>query len=447
MFSFTVNPFVCYDDFVRKITMVTKIKSLIFSSLLFTLLLGCSPTNSESTTSTTEAPSVTSEVTLDYPLVTLNVQIPIDIASGDQIKVAGSFNGWDPFAADYDLSNVGGRNYTIDLPFTSDKVGTTIQYKYVLVLKDQTENPWANVEGTATGGETNNRSHKLVVGHQTKNDTVLSFKNNMNATTLTRGSLTKVTLTMSQYTPSRSRTIRIWTPDGYQANGSVDYPVIYMHDGQNLFDTFTGFSGEWEIDETIGGLMDLGYAGAIVVGIDNGGGERINELSPSWPLSSEATEYNISPSGEQYAAFIVETVKPYVDSNFNTLTGAEDTFIGGSSMGGVMSFYMVFTYPQVFSKAILFSSALWLYQSGTIASFINAKNVAALSNKPKVYIYCGGAETSITPYVSEIYNQLKTNGYTDALVKTAIVPNKDHNEAAWALHFPIAMRWLINFTG
>jgi alpha-glucosidase len=220
-----------------------------------------------------------------------------------------------------------------------------------------------------------------------------------------------------------------------------------MHDGQNLFDTYTAFSGEWLIDESIGAMMDLGYGGAIVVGIDNGGGDRINELSPSWPLSSEASEYNIVPSGEKYAAFVVETVKPYVDSHYKTLSDAANTFIGGSSMGGVMSFFMTYTYPEVFGNGLFFSSALWLYESGTVANFINSKGIAGLVNKPKVYIYVGGAENSITAYVSEMYNNLKYNGYTDLEVKTHIEPNKGHNESAWSLEFPKALRWLVDFTG
>ena len=424
-----------------------KITTLVIAFLSLIQLAGCqSPASSNDTESNSSESSIaTSDIT--YPIVSFNATSPITLETGDQIKIAGNFNNWDPFAHNYALSHVSGSQYTIELSFDESEIGTYIQYKYVLVRAGQIENPWANVEGTATGGETNNRVYKLVAGLSTRNDTILAFKNNINATSVTRGTLTKVTLTMSQYDDNRTRTIRIWTPDDYDPTGNTSYPVLYMHDGQNLFDTYTAFSGEWLIDESIGAMMDLGYGGAIVVGIDNGGGDRINELSPSWPLSSEASEYNIVPSGEKYAAFVVETVKPYVDSHYKTLSDAANTFIGGSSMGGVMSFFMTYTYPEVFGNGLFFSSALWLYESGTVANFINSKGIAGLVNKPKVYIYVGGAESSITAYVSEMYNNLKNNGYTDLEVKTHIEPNKGHNESAWSLEFPKALRWLVDFTG
>lgn len=103
---------------------------------------------------------------------------------------------------------------------------------------------------------------------------------------------------MTQYSDDRSRLIRIWTPDGYDSTDLQRYPVISMHDGQHLFDTYTAFAGEWRIDETIGAMMDNGYEGAIVVGIDNGP-ERLNELTVDWPLSTSATSYNIVPDGEK----------------------------------------------------------------------------------------------------------------------------------------------------
>jgi pullulanase len=120
---------------------------------------------------------------------------------------------------------------------------------------------------------------------------------------------------MTQYSDNRSRLIRIWTPDGYDSTDLQRYPVIYMHDGLNLFDTYTAFAGEWRIDETIGAMMDKGYEGAIVVGIDNGP-ERLNELTVDWPANS----YDIVPDGEKYAQFIVDTVKPYIDSNYKNLS-------------------------------------------------------------------------------------------------------------------------------
>lgn len=287
---------------------------------------------------------------------------------------------------------------------------------------------------------------KLAQGSQTKNDTVAAFKNNINQTSVTRGQLTTVSLTMTQYSDNRSRLIRIWTPDGYDSTDLQRYPVIYMHDGQNLFDTYTAFAGEWRIDETIGAMMDMGYEGAIVVGIDNGP-ERLNELTVDWPLSTSANSYDIVPDGEKYAQFIVNTVKPYIDSNYKTYQSQENTFIGGSSLGGIMSFYMTLTYPQIFGHALLFSTSMWVYQTGTITSVISEANLGSLSLKPKIYVYGGGDESSNIPqHVNDIYQAFINNGYTDQDIKAHVEPLMGHNETAWALHFPIALNWLIDQT-
>lgn len=250
-------------------------------------------------------------------------------------------------------------------------------------------------------------------------------------------------MNIEQFDDNRSRKIRIWTPAGYEDNLAHNYPVIYMHNGQNLFDAYTSFSGEWQVDETINQMINENFAGAIVVGINNGGDKRLDELSPTWPLSSSVSQYNIKPEGEKYASFIVETLKPYIDQNFRTLSDRENTLIGGSSMGGVMSLYMTFAYSSTFGKSLIFSPSMWVYQNNSIETFIQTSNVSQLTNRPKVYVYAGGGELTIAPFVPVIYDTLIENGYDDTLVKTHIQSGQGHNEAAWALHLPLALDWLL----
>src|SRR5690554_456652 len=141
---------------------------------------------------------------------------------------------------------------------------------------------------------------------------------------------------------NRSRTIRIWTPSNY--NKAIKYPVIYMHDGQNLFDDYTSFAGEWGVDETIEDLIHNNITnGFIVVGIDNSK-HRMNEHAPNWGDVKGA-------EGELYAKFIVETLKPYIDNNYNTLKNLNNTIIIGSSMGGLISFLYRFKVSRY----------IWLY--------------------------------------------------------------------------------------
>lgn len=427
-----------------------KIKRLLLFTTLFSLaLVGCGESSSvEPSSSNIETSVRSSEERIRHPRITFKATSPLEIPANAVIKIAGNFNDWNPYNSTFILEHETGDIYTYTHDFTEDDIGMTIQYKYILLYDDQTEaNMWANVEGNETGGEVGNRSLLLRVGRYTQEDTIRSFKNNMSGSTVTRGTLEKVTLIMTQFADNRERTVRIWLPDGYDPNSKTKkYPVLYMHDGQNLFDAYTSFSGEWEIDEAIGAMMDEGYGGTIVVGIDNGGGERLNEYSPaSFPLKDDNKALIPNPSGEKYAAFVVETVKPYIDEHYNVLTDRQNTGLGGSSMGGIISFYMALAYPEVFGYVLPFSSSHWLYVDGHIGNFINEKVPAGASNFPRLYFWVGGAETSITQYPGMIKNALLNKGYNSADIYTTSTPGAGHNEPAWAAAFPAAYRWLIKF--
>ena len=151
---------------------------------------------------------------------------------------------------------------------------------------------------------------------------------------------------------NRERTVRIYLPPGYE-QGTRRYPVLYMHDGQNLFDDATAYAGEWGIDETLNELAKSRGLELIVVGIDNGGAERIHELN-AW----DNPQFG-KGEGEQYTAFIVEVLKPWIDQHYRTRPDRRHTAIMGSSMGGLISSYAISRYPQVFGKAGIFSPAYW----------------------------------------------------------------------------------------
>jgi metallo-beta-lactamase class B len=129
--------------------------------------------------------------------------------------------------------------------------------------------------------------------------------------------------------PQLERTRRIWLylPPGYAAS-TRRYPVLYMHDGQNLFDAATSFAGEWGVDETLDSLHALGDPGVIVVGIDNGRMKRMDEYTP-W----HNTRYG-GGEGDAYVDFLTQTLKPYVDAHYRTLAERVHTGVAGSSMGG-----------------------------------------------------------------------------------------------------------------
>ena len=302
------------------------------------------------------------------------------------------------------------------------------------------------------------KKDKNNVADKLANEFVAMFKNDTNNTTLTSGTLETFTLDMPQYSDNRTRTIHVWLPDGYDSeNTDKKYPVFYMHDGQNLFDMYTSYAGEWMVDEAIADMMDNGYEGAIIVGIENSA-DRWNEYSPEWvnvgsslPNNSSGESYAQfvdNPSGDKYGEFIVDTLKPYIDRHYNVRTDKNSTGIGGSSMGGLISYYIGMKYPDVFGQVLSFSPAFWMYSEDTIASVVESYDYSNTDNLPKVFLYTGGAnqmEKDTITYVDLVYNKMSENGYPEDKLSTLTDTTKDHNEAAWSEYFPLAYKWLVGF--
>ena len=228
----------------------------------------------------------------------------------------------------------------------------------------------------------------------------------------------------------RDRSIRMYLPPSY-ATSTKRYPVLYIHDGQNLFDAATSYAGEWGVDETLDGLAQSKGLEIIVVGIDNGGEKRMTELN-AWdhPRFGHA-------EGRQYMDFIVNTLKPLVDANYRTLAGRENTGIMGSSMGGLISQYAILQYPQVFSKAGIFSPAYW---TGLAVFDMTAKHPPAAD--ARLALYMGGAEGDAVAVYERMLAQLKVQGHPASQTWARLTPQAQHNEAAWRAEFGAAVQWL-----
>ncbi len=229
---------------------------------------------------------------------------------------------------------------------------------------------------------------------------------------------------------SRERTVRLYLPPGY-ANSTKRYPVLYMHDGQNLFDAATAYAGEWGVDETLDALAKAQGLELIVVGIDNGGEKRMTELNP-WDHERFG-----KGEGAQYMDFIVKVVKPQIDAKYRTLPGREATGIMGSSMGGLISQYAVLQYPHVFSKAGIFSPAYW---PGMAVFDMTAKQRPAPD--ARLALYMGGMEGGAVADYERMLAQLKAQGHPAANTWSKLTPQAEHNEAAWRAEFGAAVQWL-----
>jgi predicted alpha/beta superfamily hydrolase len=227
------------------------------------------------------------------------------------------------------------------------------------------------------------------------------------------------------------RDILVYLPPSYDRTRRR-YPVLYMHDGQNLFDRATSFGEEWEVDQTLEAASAEGLE-AIVVGIPNLGKERLNEYSP-W----HDRRHNQGGSGEAYLEFIVHTLKPIIDRDFRTMPGRESTGIAGSSMGGLISLYAFFKHPQVFGFAGVMSPALW-FGGRSIYPFVMERPFVP----GRIYLDVGTSEGSEELHdVRRLKDILTQKGYRVGRDLLYVVEmGGQHNERAWArrlrreLHF------------
>lgn len=230
---------------------------------------------------------------------------------------------------------------------------------------------------------------------------------------------------------SRTRQIRIYVPPNY-ANSDKRYPVLYMHDAQNLFDNATAYAGEWNVDETMNALSKAGKLELIVVGIDNGGSKRMTELNP-WPSTQTG-----APEGKEYVDFIVNVVKPLIDKQYRSKPDSANTAIMGSSMGGLISHYAINQYPQVFSKAGIYSPSYWIASASIdfIASMPSAKDA-------RLYLATGEIEGGTqVPDVQRAYATILKSGHPASNVNLKIVARAEHNEKFWSGDFEQAVLWL-----
>lgn len=226
------------------------------------------------------------------------------------------------------------------------------------------------------------------------------------------------------------RTIRLYLPESY-SNSEKNYPVIYMHDAQNLFDKATSYVGEWKVDEY---LDSLASKEVIVVGIDHGGDKRIDELTP-FP-----NEKYGGGKGAAYVDFIKNELKPYIDQHYRTLKDPANTTIFGSSLGGLISFYAVLKYPDTFGKAGVFSPSFWF--SDKIYDFAEA---ATVDPSTKFYFLAGTKEgEEVIPNLEKMLNLLRKKGLEKQNYKVKFVEGGEHNEALWSSAFPAAFEWLMN---
>ena len=206
-----------------------------------------------------------------------------------------------------------------------------------------------------------------------------------------------------------------------------------MHDGQNLFDSYTAGFGEWGIDEVLDSLNSKNHKMAIIVGIDHGGDKRMTEYNP---FSNERFGKG---RGDEYVDFLAKTLKPYIDQKFRTKRSVKNTGVAGSSMGGLISLYAVAKYPRIFGKAGVFSPALWI--APEISNYLAENPLTA----KKIYFVAGELESNqMIPDMKSLSDQLLLYGMNKKRIFFKASADGKHSEWFWHREFPQFYHWIMD---
>ncbi|MEP7014375.1 MAG: alpha/beta hydrolase-fold protein [Verrucomicrobiota bacterium] len=236
------------------------------------------------------------------------------------------------------------------------------------------------------------------------------------------------------------RDVLVYLPPGYRRLSSKRYPVLYLHDGQNVFDAKTAFAGvEWRVDETADRLIDKGLVEPlIVVAIANTGEDRIHEYAPTRGVIDAKAKKRSRGLARLYAQFLIEELKPYIDKKYRTKREAEFTGLGGSSLGGLVTLAIGILFPHAFSRLMVMSPSIWW------DDFAIFRLVDSIEQKPpiKIWLDTGTAEPG-WEQARELRDRLSEKGwkvYDDLQYVEA--EGADHSEGAWAARVDPALRFL-----
>jgi predicted alpha/beta superfamily hydrolase len=357
----------------------------------------------------------------------MDLQFELTTPVGDDrpIYLTGTFNQWQIADTRFQLQKIAAGKYFLDFPKHIAKPWV-FEYKYV-------RGNWGQVEIDEYGNRIKNRHLNHPSGRVY--DFVPRWRHNGAA--FNAAFLPKIeTVGNSFYIPQldKSRKISILLPHHYYES-DYRFPVLYMQDGQNLFDKNAPF-GTWGVDEKMAILAESGIGDFIVVGIDHGNDKRINEYTPAneLPIGIGHGE------GTKYLDFVANTLKPYIDEKYRTLPDRANTGFGGSSMGGLISHYAALHHSETFSKVMVFSPSLWIYPE-----VYNETRSFHPHQHTKFYLFGGAKEGSNMVgnlfHIRDILEDKRQENMPIDL-KIVIDPEGMHTEGRWSEEFPRAVTWL-----
>jgi len=246
-----------------------------------------------------------------------------------------------------------------------------------------------------------------------------------------------------------TRFLRVWLPPGYDDPENADrhYPVLYLNDGQNLFEAATSFTGvEWQVDESGDRLIREGVIPPMIfVGVDNAARERIREYMPHRSLHP----MTLRAHGTRYPSFLFKEVIPFIARNYRVASGPENTGLGGSSLGALIALYTAAVRPGVIGRLLLKSPSLWASNRQLIRQSRGVKRWPE-----RIFLATGTAEAgrkdkdqSVVDDVRELAAILRRAGLDDTRLRLVIDEGAPHHESAWARRFPEALAFLFGKQG
>ncbi|MFO1394989.1 MAG: alpha/beta hydrolase-fold protein [Steroidobacteraceae bacterium] len=245
-----------------------------------------------------------------------------------------------------------------------------------------------------------------------------------------------------------SRTIRVLLPDDYDTPANKDrrYPVLYLLDGQNLFDACLSDVShrEWQVDETVRRLTAEGrIPPMIVVGVDHAGADRAREYLP---YPDYASDPDMQPQGRRFPDFLVHEVMPLVNANYRTLTGHANTGLGGSSYGGVATLYALMARPMEFGYGLIESPSLQIGM-GQLVRDTNP----FIARPVRIFMGFGGLEAEDPMFQAlmvglcrTVESNLRAQGYDESMLRFVVTPGARHTEDSWAARLPDALTFMFS---
>jgi predicted alpha/beta superfamily hydrolase len=239
-----------------------------------------------------------------------------------------------------------------------------------------------------------------------------------------------------------TRVVRVWLPPEYDVSSATRYPVLYLNDGQNLFDPATAFAGvDWRAGVTAEWLIAAGkIPPIIIVGIDNTGKNRVREYIPYRSVEPRV----LTPQGNRYPEFLLREVMPLIEKYYSVAKGPEHTGLGGSSLGGLITLYTQLASPGIFGRLLIESPSLWVANRKIIDECRSFRDWPY-----RIYLGMGTREVGNAAKderavndVRELESILRSAKLGEARLKVCIEEGATHNEAAWRARFPGALEFL-----